>query len=453
MHMDARSMRRGWLRRLVLGWEQRWNRTHLAYNGGCGGSSLELFGQCASAWLPGAPHLVVLELNVLMPTEGLLQAERVLRNLLERSRAPPAVIFLCPLNVRGDLAAYEQASRSKSPWGVSTGRGAFRWGNLSGVPLQSTSPQEETLARLARHYGAALLSERAAILHVATASTCTVQELTADGVHPNEFGHGVLASLLDRFLINRLAELDTAQATPAPALALPSPMVAGEERRTRACYGFHEASDLTLGLPIGSAGMLRGTVGWTFLLSEPSYETSTHPHRAVLRKPGLVALSAGSTVELHLDTRAASIGSTAAQQLDAGVTGQHVAFVETTGHVPFVEIGYLTSYEHMGMATASCVAGCECETLSLDAHTTQHASITRSVTMWPSEHAACTLRVRVQNATRSGEHKFKLQFMLLGVAMRSQRAASKRLGPARTRGSGVHRAPERKGADRRSADV
>jgi hypothetical protein len=107
-------------------------------------------------------------------------------------------------------------------------------------------------------------------------------------------------------------------------------------------------------------------------------------------------------------------------------------------------LGYLRSYEHMGRATVTCAGSCTCVPSEIDAHLSPSKDVPRvSVTAVrriaiklvsspngtgsaapivapagysPSDGSrlgCCQLRIRIEQATSSGEHKFKLLALLL----------------------------------------
>ena len=107
-------------------------------------------------------------------------------------------------------------------------------------------------------------------------------------------------------------------------------------------------------------------------------------------------------------------------------------------------LGYLRSYEHMGRATVTCAGSCTCVPSEIDAHVSPSKDVPRvSVTAVrriaiklvsspngtgsaapivapagysPSDGSrlgCCQLRIRIEQATSSGEHKFKLLALLL----------------------------------------
>ena len=71
-------------------------------------------------------------------------------------------------------------------------------------------------------------------------------------------------------------------------------------------------------------------------------------------------------------------------------------------------VSFLTSYEHMGAAALTCVAGCACDGATLQGHVTEHVSVEHNVALNITQAHECVLRLVVLGDTLSGEHKVKL---------------------------------------------
>ena len=94
-------------------------------------------------------------------------------------------------------------------------------------------------------------------------------------------------------------------------------------------------------------------------------------------------------------------------------------------------LGYLQSYEHMGRATVRCTGGCACALSEIDAHiqpskerpATSITAVRRVALRFASAanesdgvmvtSSCCRLTVRIDEATSSGERKFKVLAVLL----------------------------------------
>ena len=106
-------------------------------------------------------------------------------------------------------------------------------------------------------------------------------------------------------------------------------------------------------------------------------------------KPGWVATAPGSELSIKVNSRF------------SGASEDSIAKVQ---------LSHLVSYEHMGQAQVSCVSGCECEGMLVDAHDGRfQQSITQSATLLVTMSEECVIKLVVMHETSSGGHKFKLQ--------------------------------------------
>lgn len=78
-----------------------------------------------------------------------------------------------------------------------------------------------------------------------------------------------------------------------------------------------------------------------------------------------------------------------------------------------VTINHLKSYEHMGQAEVTCTGGCTCPVTILEGHWEQHNSQLSPHRISVSQALDCTLKIRVTNATSSGQHKVKIQGIVI----------------------------------------
>ena len=101
------------------------------------------------------------------------------------------------------------------------------------------------------------------------------------------------------------------------------------------------------------------------------------------------------------------------------------------------QLGFLRSYEGMGMARGECIRGCKCAARTFDAHqpatrVSQTAVSKLAVTLLPgglrrdlsssslsssSRDCPCTIRLTALNHSSSGAHKFKLVALFAGFRM------------------------------------
>lgn len=82
-------------------------------------------------------------------------------------------------------------------------------------------------------------------------------------------------------------------------------------------------------------------------------------------------------------------------------------------------LAYLKSYEHMGVASISCLAGCKCRPRLVDAHQVQRESTTHLHGLLVSQSANCSIGITVTEETNSGEYKWKVS----GIIMQDEAAA------------------------------
>ena len=150
-------------------------------------------------------------------------------------------------------------------------------------------------------------------------------------------------------------------------------------------------------------------------------------------KPGLLATAVGSILELRLHGLDGSSNTArlapgrrpraAAAPLNAAVR-DHALNSSALAHLV-----YLQSYEHMGVAQISCAAGCTCEPLVIDAHSTARRDSLETVARplrvhWGAGSRACALRATVMPRTSSGEHKFKVTALVVTPPHMDEAAAA-----------------------------
>lgn len=69
---------------------------------------------------------------------------------------------------------------------------------------------------------------------------------------------------------------------------------------------------------------------------------------------------------------------------------------------PQTRVGYLKSYHNMGTARVSCISGCQCQDLVVDAWHTSRTSQTHLVKLPITQAADCRVQIQVLNTTSSG---------------------------------------------------
>eukprot|EP00798_Chlamydomonas_sp_ICE-L_P000319 gene319-33542_t len=121
-------------------------------------------------------------------------------------------------------------------------------------------------------------------------------------------------------------------------------------------------------------------------------------------KWGWVATQPGAKLLIHVE--AAADG----EKAEVGVNIGYLRSFEHMGMAQVgVNIGYLRSFEHMGMAQVEGLSGCQCTTSVLDGNTTETSSLLQLHNIIVSKSTACTLAITVLGTTNalSREHKFK----------------------------------------------
>lgn len=361
---------------------------HTIYNGGLGGTSLTLFGECVRHWAPRGVHLAILEFGML--GRGKASVERAVRAVRSLDGSP-AVIFA------NFIDGYHELGGNKHKLGTRLADGTVV--SSDSLRFNRSTPVEDMLSELARHYGAALVSARAAVWTALHERGFTLEELTSDGRHPTRRGSALMADMLIT-LIRRLTSR-ARRSSPTGAVgargahvppsrpALPAPVALTSERINHECYAFLRDDSRSAGKDLY---MLLGKAARLVVDKHGFVFVETEDGGAGRRKPGLIASTPGASARVRVDTRARfSLGQ------------------------PYVTLAYLTSYEHMGRANVSCARACSCQPVQVDAHATVgHKSVTRALTLHVSPAAACELEVRVLPGTSSGEHKFKLMGLYVG---------------------------------------
>lgn len=117
------------------------------------------------------------------------------------------------------------------------------------------------------------------------------------------------------------------------------------------------------------------------------------PHH-LTKKEGFVATKPGAHLLLTINT---------AETTKTDVQDPHTV----------VTINHLRSYEHMGQAEVTCVSGCKCNSTIIDGHWAQKNSQLSMHRFSVSQAKECTLKITVLEATSSGEHKVKIQGLVV----------------------------------------
>ena len=375
---------------------------HTLINLGRAGSDLRELARngCFDAFLPAEADLIFLQSHVdsvlCNPCDerdqaGVAAAEALYRLVLRKlhPRSPPPAVLLSYLWVtepKDDIQSWHVGVRRSHACDY------FAEHNMTFLHRVSSSmggvSAEDRLSAAAAYYGWTALSLRNAIwaglrdgmARRMNLSDCEFISLYYnDQIHPSRAGMHYLGDILISLLKEAVARYSgnatdarvDAYTLPAATLLPGDDAVAGRER---ICL---PAADLE---PVANHG-------WEMVMEEEMFDHGTHTTRKV-QKPGLIATVPGSSMRLLVNTR----------------------FPHTPEAAPVsLTVQYLTSYEHMGIATLACVHRCVCEPQVLNG---THAGVVKvstdaSTTFNVTQSRHCAVELTVANATDSGEHKVK----------------------------------------------
>ena len=446
---------------------------HAWYNGALPATGPGFFEHCLEGQLPArAAHLVLLEFAANTDKEP-ATFERMLRKLLALRPRPAVVIVNTHVwlargsnipcwrknaKAKGDgrppITLLEPAQKRRQQW-----RDAFNAGD------------EDRIVAIAAHYGLPVVSLRAGLLDAVRTSSPTdepflqVPYFMHDCKHPTGEGHTYLA----QYVLARLLR--------EPSAATGSGLVCD-------AHGYPDPTPPLLpppyfkahGWPNPSSRCARGKQLPPLLLGQPDGFEFTDEGRG---KYGYVGTRAGASLAFCLFNGSAVAAAHAAQQAAVGSTATSATPrpPASTGRVapdgPCVDdgkpefcrkvffnnecsqmggfkcratcgfcvaqqngksqamrpragdqaiwLGYLRSYENMGVVDASCEGACACEQ-RVDAHfgesRTSITVVQRIVLrLLPKVPGCCTLKLAISNATSSGGHKFKVLSLLLAQAV------------------------------------
>ncbi|KAK9829365.1 hypothetical protein WJX72_005430 [[Myrmecia] bisecta] len=230
-----------------------------------------------------------------------------------------------------------------------------------------------------KYYGVPAVSFRNAFYHL----IMTQQEgyrpdqVYQDVIHPTALGHSYLAQITVDYLkqvLELLSVLPAASSQPQ-APPLPPPLFPNNWPTKTFC----KRGD-------SFKAIVKSAEGWTWRDGwKPGYETTT---------PGAVLKLAATLPIQGTDDPART-----AQKLQVGV-------------------GYLESYENMGVATITCESGCYCEPWELDAMHEQRTSVEvfRKFQLHVPTHGSVECIVSIANHPKSNSagHKLKIMSFMLG---------------------------------------
>ncbi|GFR42716.1 hypothetical protein Agub_g3640 [Astrephomene gubernaculifera] len=288
--------------------------------------------------------------------------ERLVRRILALPNHPAVVFMHVPIH---GMASYPKGHEKNKA-------------NDAYQPFYWTS--EDAEGAISQYYDVQYLSLRTALYRLAVHKGAPgfLWEDTFVDHHPGDHGHKVMADLavhlLQRTALGLLVEPYGPADVEAVQEPLPEPM-----------YQFNTAPSSPMCL-VGETfrSLVVESDGWEYL----------NEGTAVKPKPGFVAKRPGSRLRLRLDTDRSGVGSPAEEQVH-------------------VYLHHLRSYEHMGKARISCVSGCACEEVVVDAHITQRVSQVYMARILVSQARECLMEVTVLDQTSSGENKFKVSGLVV----------------------------------------
>lgn len=104
--------------------------------------------------------------------------------------------------------------------------------------------------------------------------------------------------------------------------------------------------------------------------------------------------------------RAADVGSSLVLRVNSAVLPP-ASNASDTAKV-MLAVSYLRSYSDVGKARVECIAGCTCESKTLDAKNVRPTSELHTERMEIGPAAVCMLRLTILQETSTGGHKFRL---------------------------------------------
>ncbi|KAG2493907.1 hypothetical protein HYH03_007843 [Edaphochlamys debaryana] len=235
---------------------------------------------------------------------------------------------------------------------------------------------EDAEGALSQYYDVQYLSLRTAVYRLTThkqAAGFLWEDIFVDH-HPGDHGHKIMADLAVHLIQKTAIGLLMEPYGPADAAVanedLPPPMYTGNLPPEKPMCVIADSFKPFVNLTEGFEYIVEGT--------------------AIKPKPGFIATKPGSRLQIKVDTDRSGIGS------------QH------SNELVNVHIHHLRSYEHMGKAQISCVSGCTCESIVVDATCEQKWSQVYLSKVAVTQAKECVIEVKVLKETSSGEHKFKV---------------------------------------------
>lgn len=95
------------------------------------------------------------------------------------------------------------------------------------------------------------------------------------------------------------------------------------------------------------------------------------------------------------------------QHLDCCMTPAHTRITPCTPVLMYATGSFCC------LPACSCVSGCKCKPVTIDAHTTSQESQTYFAPLSVTTHPECVISVVVSSSTSSGKHKFKVSGVMV----------------------------------------
>ena len=453
---------------------------HRVHNGAADATKAGSLERCMLGAIPSDVDLVLLEFTS-QPENDFSAIERIVRRLRKYPKRPPLVHVATRDWCRCTDAA--TGARVIEDWRYNRSCGADCGVSCSLPPqmFRSWRGQEDSMAKLCRHYGISCVSLRDAIYSevMAAAPGYSMPEVAGDCVHPSKSTRG--PAIMGDLVVHALQRLwDDARpllrASARPeAPPLPPPLHRVERRQSKdggdgiswRCYQLRPRADIralnertqTLAFTPGAV-LANGSFARAADVAERASKAScsrlarcatrqddvcvrdlggwrycTHTiARHPARKEGVVAMWPGAAMQLTVDASAPGVEPARRRapprrcESGGGEDGDGAAAMPMAearaaarcGRSVLVSLMYLTSYDGMGAARVTCVDGCECAPHLFDAFEAsdrRNVSVVVERTFAVTPAAQCTLRFVVTNRTRSSGHKFKIVNVAVGAPL------------------------------------
>ncbi|GAX79370.1 hypothetical protein CEUSTIGMA_g6812.t1 [Chlamydomonas eustigma] len=406
------------------------HKDHVLINAGMPGQSFHGYSQgiCLDPILPSKPDLIILEHIPYLEAGawGSIAREpcgKFLEVLLHRIRIstqsamlPPAIILNMHQIVDFRSQDFKDALDCVQQREQCITKCSTLFMNLPGEKSDQ-SPQEMSTNEAAAHYGMISLSYSRLLQSIINKlpkqgnniTQCQVlPAVYEDTLNPSRGGELLLADLLVSQIVEaqlylKLHQEEEDSTSPVDSTAvMPAPLRGARNKVPLIrCYGVElivEATSATtdssheIGVEAGAGGMLMKVLrsdGWALEQEEGGKY-----------RPGWVSTLPGSALWLSVDLQ------------DMCPPGMQRSAQNTIRESMFLELTYLSSFEHMGMANVTCMSGCSCIPAVLDGHAPDHRIpvprliATRITSSVADDH--CVVQVLVLGSSSSGEHKVKV---------------------------------------------